>query len=42
MVVEAMENEHPGVRAAMQEFGRNDHKTLARWERIYWKKGQKD
>ena len=40
MVVETMRKEHLSVRAAMQEFGINDHKIIERWERIYLKEGE--
>ena len=39
MVVETMEKEHLSIYAAMQEFGINDHKIKARWERIYLEEG---
>lgn len=40
MVVETMRKEHLSVRAAMQEFGINDHKIIERWERIYLEEGE--
>ena len=39
MVVETIEKEHLSIRAAMQEFGINDHKIIERWERIYLEEG---
>ena len=39
MVVETMEKENLSIRAAMQEFGINDHKIIERWERIYLEEG---
>ena len=39
MVVETIEKENLSIRAAMQEFGINDHKIIERWERIYWEEG---
>ena len=39
MVVETIEKENLSIRAAMQEFGINDHKIIERWERIYLEEG---
>ena len=39
MVVETIEKENLSIRAAMQEFGINDHKMIERWERIYLEEG---
>ena len=39
MVVETMKKEHLSIHATMQEFGINDHKIIARWERIYLEEG---
>ena len=39
MVVETIEKENLSIRAAMQEFGINDHKIIERWERIYFEEG---
>ena len=39
MVVESIEKENLSIRAAMQEFGINDHKIIERWERIYLEEG---
>ena len=39
MVVETMKKEHLSIYAAMQELGINDHKSIARWERIYLEEG---
>ena len=39
MVVETIEKEHLSIRAAMQEFGINDHKIIERWERSYLEEG---
>ena len=39
MVVETIEKENQSIRAAMQEFGINDHKIIERWERIYLEEG---
>ena len=38
-VVETIEKENLSIRAAMQEFGINDHKIIERWERIYLEEG---
>ena len=38
-VVENIEKENLSIRAAMQEFGINDHKIIERWERIYLEEG---
>ena len=38
-VVETIEKEKLSIRAAMQEFGINDHKIIERWERIYLEEG---
>ena len=38
-VVETIEKENLSIRAAMQEFGINDHKMIERWERIYLEEG---
>ena len=40
MVVETIEKENLSIRAAMQEFGINDHKIIERWERIYLEEGE--
>lgn len=39
MVVETIGKENLSIRAAMQEFGINDHKIIERWERIYLEEG---
>ena len=39
MVVETIKKEHLSIRAAMQDFGINDHKIIERWERIYREEG---
>ena len=39
MVVDTIEKENLSIRAAMQEFGINDHKIIERWERIYLEEG---
>ena len=39
MVVETIEKGNLSIRAAMQEFGINDHKIIERWERIYLEEG---
>ena len=39
MVVETIEKENLSIRAAMQEFGINDHKIIERWKRIYLEEG---
>ena len=39
MVVETIEKENLSIRAAMQEFGINDHKIIERWECIYLEEG---
>ena len=39
MVVETIEKENLSIRAAMQEFGINDHKIIERWDRIYLEEG---
>ena len=39
MVVETIEKENLSIRAAMQDFGINDHKIIERWERIYLEEG---
>ena len=39
MIVETIGKENLSIRAAMQEFGINDHKIIERWERIYLEEG---
>ena len=39
MVVETIGKENLSIRAAVQEFGINDHKIIERWERIYLEEG---